>query len=225
MPISLPAHTDYPTPESGRSTQPDFLVPFRQNLGYSAQATLNIPLWNWGATHSKVKQASLKTRQAELDLTVARKQLEADLASSYQEAQSAFTQVESLRSSSDLAAESLRLTLLRIRPAKPRRWKWSMLKARPICRERLRRWLAALSGVAGRRTKSNGGFIVKPACLAGAGSAVAAIFGCSKSKEAGDSESAPASPVEVASAKRIAIQATSLGGSGSLSVAPSHRDA
>jgi outer membrane protein TolC len=107
------ARTDYPTPESGRSTQPDFLVPFRQNLGYSAQATLNIPLWNWGATHSKVKQATLKTRQAELDLTVAQKQLEADLTSSYQEAQAAFTQVESLRSSSDLAAESLRLTLLR----------------------------------------------------------------------------------------------------------------
>jgi len=105
--------TNYPTPESGRSTQPDFLVPFRQNLGYSAQATLNIPLWNWGATHSKVKQAALKTRQADLDLTVARKQLEADLASSYQEAQSAFGQVESLRSTSDLAAESLRLTLLR----------------------------------------------------------------------------------------------------------------
>ena len=107
------ARTDYPTPESGRSTQPDFLVPYRQNLGYAAQATLNIPLWNWGATHSKVNQATLKTRQAELDLTVAQKQLEADLTSSYQEAQAAFTQVESLRSSSDLAAESLRLTLLR----------------------------------------------------------------------------------------------------------------
>ena len=54
------AQTNYPTPESGRSTQPDFLVPFRQNLGYSAQATLNIPLWNWRATHSKVKQASYR---------------------------------------------------------------------------------------------------------------------------------------------------------------------
>jgi outer membrane protein TolC len=107
------ARTDYATPESGRSTEPDYLVPYRQNLGYSAQATLNIPLWNWGATHSKVKQAGLKRTQAELDLTVAQKQLDADLASSYQEAQSAFSQVESLRSSSDLAAESLRLTLLR----------------------------------------------------------------------------------------------------------------
>jgi outer membrane protein TolC len=107
------ARTDYATPESGRSTQPDYLVPYRQNLGYAAQATLNIPLWNWGATHSKVKQASLKTRQAELDLTVAQRQLEADLASSYQEAQTALAQVDSLRSSSDLAAESLRLTFLR----------------------------------------------------------------------------------------------------------------
>jgi outer membrane protein TolC len=107
------ARTNYATPESGRSTEPDYLVPYRQNLGYSAQATLNIPLWNWGATHSKVKQAGLKRTQAELDLTVAQKQLDADLASSYQEARSAFSQVESLRSSSDLAAESLRLTLLR----------------------------------------------------------------------------------------------------------------
>lgn len=107
------ARTDYPTPESGRSTQPNYLVPYRQNLGYSAQATLNVPLWNWGATHSKVKQAALRRRLAEFDLTVAQKQLEADLSSSYQEAHTAFTQVESLRSSSDLAAESLRLTLLR----------------------------------------------------------------------------------------------------------------
>jgi outer membrane protein TolC len=94
-------------------TQPDFLVPFRQNLGYSAQATLNIPLWNWGATHSKVKQASFRRSQAELDLSVAQRQLEADISSAYQDAQTALAQVESLRSSSDLSAESLRLTLLR----------------------------------------------------------------------------------------------------------------
>jgi outer membrane protein TolC len=39
--------------------------------------------------------------------------LEAELATSYQEAQTAFSQVESLRSSSDLSGESLRLTILR----------------------------------------------------------------------------------------------------------------
>lgn len=107
------AQTNYPTYSTGRSTFPATEVPFRQNLGYSAAATLNIPVWNWGAIHSKVKQASLREQQAQLDLTMAQKQLRAELASSYQEAQTALSQVESLRSSSNLSAESLRLTLLR----------------------------------------------------------------------------------------------------------------
>lgn len=107
------AQTTYPTYATGRSTFPATEVPFRQNLGYSAAATLNIPVWNWGAIHSKIKQASLRARQAELDLTMAQKQVQAELASSYREAQTALSQVQSLRSSSDLSAESLRLTMLR----------------------------------------------------------------------------------------------------------------
>ena len=107
------ASTNHPTQESGRSTLPDYQVSNRQNLGYAAQATLNIPLWNWGATHSKVKQAALKERQAELDLTTTQKQLQADLATANQEVETAFAQVTTLRSSSDLSAESLRLSLLR----------------------------------------------------------------------------------------------------------------
>ncbi len=86
---------------------------YRQNLGYVAQATLNVPIWNWGAIHSKVKQASLREQQARVDLTVTQKQVQASLANFYEEAKIAFTQIESLRSSADLAAESLRLTLLR----------------------------------------------------------------------------------------------------------------
>lgn len=105
--------TGYATPESGRSTQPDYLVPYRQNLGYSAQATLNIPIWNWGATHSKVKQASLREKQSQLDLTTAQRQLDANLAAAYEEARTALSQVASLQESSDLAKESLRLALLR----------------------------------------------------------------------------------------------------------------
>jgi outer membrane protein TolC len=105
--------TSHATQASGRSTLPNYLVTNRQNLGYSAQATLNIPLWNWGATHSKVKQAELKRDQADLDLTIAQKQLQADLAAANQEAQAAFAQVNSLKSSSELAVESLRLALLR----------------------------------------------------------------------------------------------------------------
>ena len=107
------AQADHPTLGTGRSTLPNYLVPSRQNLGYSAQATLTIPIWNWGAVHSKVKQASLREEQAKLDLTVTQKQVQAALASGYEEAQTSLQEVESLRSSADLSAESLRLTLLR----------------------------------------------------------------------------------------------------------------
>jgi outer membrane protein TolC len=98
---------------TGRSTLPNFEVASRNNLGYVAQATLNIPVWNWGATKSKIKQAELKREQARLDLSVAQRTLESNLAAAYAEAQGAFGQIESLRASVDLSNESLRLTLLR----------------------------------------------------------------------------------------------------------------
>jgi len=85
----------------------------KRNLGYSAQATLNIPVWNWGATRSKVRQAVLKQQQAQLDLTYAQRTLQGTLATQYREAQAAQGQIDSLRSSAELSAESLRLTLLR----------------------------------------------------------------------------------------------------------------
>jgi outer membrane protein TolC len=106
-------YTDHPTQDTGRSTLPNFTVNSRQNLGYSAQATLNIPVWNWGATRSKIKQAELKRDQAQLDLSVAQRAIQANLAAAYAEAQGAQGQIESLRSSADLSRESLRLTLLR----------------------------------------------------------------------------------------------------------------
>jgi len=107
------SRTGYPTQESGRSTLPNYLVTGRQNLGYSAQVTLNIPIWNWGATRSKIKQAELRAEQTQSDLTLAQKQLKANISSAYLEAQAAHDQIDSLRSSSDLSGESLRLTLLR----------------------------------------------------------------------------------------------------------------
>jgi outer membrane protein TolC len=109
------AHTDYPTQDTGRSTLPNYLVPGRQNLGYSGQVTLNIPLWTWGATQSKVRQATLRQRQAEFDLSQTQRQLRANIESFYLEARTSQLQVDSLRSSSALAAESLRLTVLRYR--------------------------------------------------------------------------------------------------------------
>jgi outer membrane protein TolC len=83
------------------------------NLGSVAQAGMTIPLWNWGATQSKVRQAQLRRKQSELELSLAQRQLLATLYSSYREAQLAQTQLDSLRGSLDLSLESLRLTNLR----------------------------------------------------------------------------------------------------------------
>ena len=85
----------------------------RHNLGYSAQGSLIIPVWNWGATRSKVKQANLLAKQADLELSAARKTLAGNLNSAYLELQAAQTQVDSLKSSVSLSEESLRLTILR----------------------------------------------------------------------------------------------------------------
>ena len=70
-------------------------------------------VWNWGATRSKVRQAELQRKQAQFDMTFAQRTLESTLSSSYLEAQAARAQLESLRSSLELSAESLRLTVLR----------------------------------------------------------------------------------------------------------------
>jgi outer membrane protein TolC len=107
------ATTNTPTDATGRSTLPNYLVTGRQNLGYSAQVTLTVPVWNWGATRSKVKQAELKRDQAQLDLSLAQRTLQSNIAAAYAELQAARGQLESLKSSVALAAESLRLTVLR----------------------------------------------------------------------------------------------------------------
>jgi outer membrane protein len=86
-----------------------------RNLGYAVAATLNIPVWNWGATHSKVVQADLRRKQAQRELTQAQRKLQADIRSLYAEAEAARAELDLLKSSADLAAESLRLTTLRYR--------------------------------------------------------------------------------------------------------------
>jgi outer membrane protein TolC len=84
-----------------------------RNLGYAATATLDIPVWHWGAIESKVKQAELQQHQAKIELNAAQRQAVADLQSFYSEAETAHKQLEILRNSADLAADSLRLTTLR----------------------------------------------------------------------------------------------------------------
>ena len=84
-----------------------------RNLGYEATATLELPIWNWGAGRSKVKSADLQRNQAKVELSFAQRKMAADLKNLYSESQTARSELESLRQSSDLAAESLRLTTLR----------------------------------------------------------------------------------------------------------------
>jgi outer membrane protein TolC len=96
-----------------RSHGPEFPPEGVKNLGYVAQATLNIPVWNWGATRSKVKQAEYRRDQAQVDLSITQKALQGNLAAAYAEARGSLAQIDSLRGSVDLATESLRLTVLR----------------------------------------------------------------------------------------------------------------
>jgi outer membrane protein TolC len=83
------------------------------NLGYSWLATLNIPIWNWGTTQSKIKQAELKRDQAKREFSLAQRKLIAEIQSLYAEASTALSELEDLRRSGELAAEALRLVNLR----------------------------------------------------------------------------------------------------------------
>ena len=82
-------------------------------LGYAGAATLNIPIFSWGATQSKVKQAELQRHQAQVELSAAQRQALADFQAFYAEAEISRGQLDTLRDSATLAAESLRLTTLR----------------------------------------------------------------------------------------------------------------
>jgi outer membrane protein TolC len=84
-----------------------------QNLGYGGTATLNIPVWNWGATQSKVRQAEFLRHQALVELSAAQRQAIADLQSFYSEAQLSYEHLQVLKQSTQLAEQSLYLTNLR----------------------------------------------------------------------------------------------------------------
>jgi outer membrane protein TolC len=85
----------------------------QNNVGSSVVASLNVPVWTWGAARSKVKQAELRLEQARTDLSFTQRQLLANLHGFYLEANVASSQMASLKHSLDLSEESLKLTLLR----------------------------------------------------------------------------------------------------------------
>lgn len=84
-----------------------------RNLGYSAAATLQLPIWNWGSNRSKLKQADLRRDQARIELSATQRELLAKLHNFYEEAETSRTELESLDQSAELAADSLRLTTMR----------------------------------------------------------------------------------------------------------------
>jgi outer membrane protein TolC len=84
-----------------------------RNLGYSATATLDIPVWDWFSTHNRVRQKESLRDSARIALSATQRRLVAQFDELYNEASVAQDQLHSLDVSSDTARESLRLTRLR----------------------------------------------------------------------------------------------------------------
>jgi outer membrane protein TolC len=84
-----------------------------RNLGYSASATLDIPVWDWFATHNRVKQSTIRRTQAKAELTMTQRRLIASLDELYKEASVSQAQMTLLDQSVQTATQSLHLTNLR----------------------------------------------------------------------------------------------------------------
>jgi outer membrane protein TolC len=83
------------------------------NLGYFLTAALTVPVWDWGTTRSKLHQAEYKQQTAKAALDFAKRSDLSELYATYDEALVARTGLEEARRTSELAAESLRLSSLR----------------------------------------------------------------------------------------------------------------
>jgi outer membrane protein len=85
----------------------------QNNLGYFITATLTMPVWDWGALRSKLRQAEYRQQQSKVELSQTQRTLVSNLYAAYNEAITAQAAVERLRRTADLATESLRLVNLR----------------------------------------------------------------------------------------------------------------
>ncbi|HEY5255316.1 MAG TPA: TolC family protein [Acidobacteriaceae bacterium] len=82
------------------------------NLGYFLTVGMNVPLWNWGSTESKLRQAEYRRQQARVELSQAQREALSNLSSYYNEAKVARSELATLQQDANLAADSLRLTKL-----------------------------------------------------------------------------------------------------------------
>ena len=84
-----------------------------RNLGYSAFAMLDIPVWDWLATHNRVRQSQIRKAAAQTTLNETQKRLLANLKEFYHNAEVAWHQLTSLQQSVKTATDSLKLTNMR----------------------------------------------------------------------------------------------------------------
>jgi len=84
-----------------------------RNLGYSASATLDIPVWDWLATHERVRQSEFRRAQANVELTVTQRRLLSSLRQFYEEAAVSQRQLTLLDKSVATATDTLRLVNMR----------------------------------------------------------------------------------------------------------------
>jgi outer membrane protein TolC len=84
-----------------------------RNLGYSASATVDVPIWDWLTSERKVKEARIRAQASKIALDAAQRRMLADLTAFYNEADIARQLLASLDASVADAREALRLTNLR----------------------------------------------------------------------------------------------------------------
>lgn len=91
---------------SNPASFPEHRVPM---LGYFGTYTMWLPVWDWGARHSKLQQAKDQRALAHLNLSFAQRQLLAQLYSLYNAANVAWAKLANLQNSMQLAARNLQL--------------------------------------------------------------------------------------------------------------------
>lgn len=86
-----------------------------QNLGYSALGSLSVPIFTWGSTWSKVRDAKSLDQAARTDLDYARRKAVGDFQLFYLQAQVAAHDLKVREQAWDDAVQSRKLTLLQYR--------------------------------------------------------------------------------------------------------------
>lgn len=86
-----------------------------KHRGTLAMANVDIPLFDWGQTASKLRQAQLKTKAAELQRAIVIRDLYLQFATARQEALTAAERVENARRALDDAAKNVQISIARYR--------------------------------------------------------------------------------------------------------------